>query len=115
MVYFQTKNPYLGKFWRALDWKMLMYFMVIWNILLPFGIFYCHLEYFTAIWNILLPFGIFYSPLITLWYIFGYISPRFGILCQEKSGKPARGRALDEGKNVGKTNYRHHSTFCVPR
>jgi hypothetical protein len=24
MVYFQTKNPNLGKFWRALIWKMLV-------------------------------------------------------------------------------------------
>jgi hypothetical protein len=32
MVYFQTKNPNLGKFWRALVWKMLIYFMDIWNI-----------------------------------------------------------------------------------
>jgi hypothetical protein len=23
MVYFQTKNPNLGKIWRALGWKML--------------------------------------------------------------------------------------------
>jgi hypothetical protein len=27
MVYFQSKN--LGKFWSALDWKMLLYFMAI--------------------------------------------------------------------------------------
>jgi hypothetical protein len=33
MVCFQTKNPNLGKFWRALEWKMLKYFMAIWNIL----------------------------------------------------------------------------------
>jgi hypothetical protein len=44
MVLFQTKNPNLGKFWRALEWKMLV-FMIIWNILWPlvyfshFGIF----------------------------------------------------------------------------
>jgi hypothetical protein len=64
MVYFQTKNPNLGKFWRALEWKMLVYFMVIWNILRPFRIYYGHL----VIW---------------------YISPRFGIFfCQEKSGNP---------------------------
>jgi hypothetical protein len=31
MVCFQTKNPNLGKFWRALDWKMLVYFMAIWK------------------------------------------------------------------------------------
>jgi hypothetical protein len=33
MIYFQTKNPNLGKFWRALKWKMLTYFTAIWNIL----------------------------------------------------------------------------------
>jgi hypothetical protein len=43
MVYFQTKNPTLSKFLRALEWKMLVYFMVIWGILRPFGIFYGHL------------------------------------------------------------------------
>jgi hypothetical protein len=37
MVYFRTKNPNLGKLWRALEWKMLVYFMPIWNILWPFG------------------------------------------------------------------------------
>jgi hypothetical protein len=40
MVYFQTKNPNLGKFWMALEWKMLVYFMTISNILRPFGIIY---------------------------------------------------------------------------
>jgi hypothetical protein len=29
MVYFQTKKPNLGKFWRALDWEMLIYIMAI--------------------------------------------------------------------------------------
>jgi hypothetical protein len=29
--FFQTKNPNLGKCWRALDWKNL-YFIAIWNI-----------------------------------------------------------------------------------
>jgi hypothetical protein len=66
MVCFQTKNPNLGKFGKALEWKMLVYFIVIWNILLSFGIFYCHL---------------------VIWCIF----PPFGILCQEKSGNPALG------------------------
>jgi hypothetical protein len=42
------------------------------------GIFYGHLEYFTAIWYILWPFG----NVVVIWYMF----PRFGILCQEKSG-----------------------------
>jgi hypothetical protein len=37
MVCFQTKYPNLGKIWRALEWKMLVYFMLIWNILRLFG------------------------------------------------------------------------------
>jgi hypothetical protein len=45
MVCFQTKNPNLGKFWRALEWKMLLYFMIIWNILWPFGMMYGSLVY----------------------------------------------------------------------
>jgi hypothetical protein len=44
MVYFHTKN--LVKTWRTLEWKMLVYFMAIWNILLQFDIFYVHLVYF---------------------------------------------------------------------
>jgi hypothetical protein len=39
MVYFQPKNQKLGKFGRALNWKILVYFMDIWKILWPFGIF----------------------------------------------------------------------------
>jgi hypothetical protein len=49
MVYFQTKNPVLGKFWRALDWKMSIYFKDIWNILQTFGIFYNCLVHFVFI------------------------------------------------------------------
>jgi hypothetical protein len=48
MVCFQTKFPNLGKFWRALQLKMLVYFMEIWSIsrssgtyiLWTFGIFF---------------------------------------------------------------------------
>jgi hypothetical protein len=40
MVCFQTKNPNWGKFWRALEWKILVYFMIIWNILRPIGVHY---------------------------------------------------------------------------
>jgi hypothetical protein len=29
MVCFQTQNPKLGKFWRILLWKILVYFMTI--------------------------------------------------------------------------------------
>jgi hypothetical protein len=44
------------------------------------GIFYGHLECNSAIWYMLWPFG----KLVIIWYI----SPRFGILYQEKSGNP---------------------------
>jgi hypothetical protein len=45
MVFFKTKKPNLGKFWRALKWKMLEIFN-----LRPFGNYYDHLVYFMAIW-----------------------------------------------------------------
>jgi hypothetical protein len=32
IVYFRTKNPNLGTFWRALELKMLIYFMIVENI-----------------------------------------------------------------------------------
>jgi hypothetical protein len=50
MVCFQNKNPNLGKFWSALDWKLLINFMAIWNILLRFATFYGHLVNFVVIW-----------------------------------------------------------------
>jgi hypothetical protein len=69
MVYFQTKNINLGKFWRDLDWKMLIYLMSIQNILQTFRIFYDHLVHFVFIW---------------------YIFSGFGIMNHDKSGNPAR-------------------------
>jgi hypothetical protein len=58
MVRFQTKNPNLGKFCRALEGKKLVYCMAIWNLIWSFGNF------------------------MSVWYIF----PRFGILNKDKSG-----------------------------
>jgi hypothetical protein len=52
MVSFQTKNPNLGKFWRTLDMKMLIYFMAIWNILQTFEIFCDNLVHFVLFWYI---------------------------------------------------------------
>jgi hypothetical protein len=49
----KTKNPYFGKFWRVLQWKMLVYFMAIWSILRPFGIFYVVTWYFFPFWYVL--------------------------------------------------------------
>jgi hypothetical protein len=51
---FQTKNPNLVNFWRALQRNMLVSFTAIWYILWLFGIFCGYLEYFVATWNILL-------------------------------------------------------------
>jgi hypothetical protein len=53
MFYFQTQNPNLGKFWKAFDTKMLIYFMDIWNILQTLGKFNDHLVHFVLIWYIL--------------------------------------------------------------
>jgi hypothetical protein len=49
----------LGKFWRALEREMLVYFLTIWNILWPFGIINGRLVGFAVIWNIFSQFGMF--------------------------------------------------------
>jgi hypothetical protein len=36
VLFSDKKNPNSGKFWRAFEWKLLVNFMVIWNILGPF-------------------------------------------------------------------------------
>jgi hypothetical protein len=61
MVCFQTENPSLGKFRRALDWKMFIHVMAIWNI-------YGDLGYFMTIWYILVHFFRFrYHCSIKIW------------------------------------------------
>jgi hypothetical protein len=40
MVYLQNKNPNLGKIWRVLEWKLLLYFMTNWSIFRSFDIIY---------------------------------------------------------------------------
>jgi hypothetical protein len=67
MVYFLTKNPNLGKFWREFFWKMVVYFVTIWNTLQTFGIIYGRLVLFVVIL---------------------YIFPILACLDQEKSGNP---------------------------
>jgi predicted membrane channel-forming protein YqfA (hemolysin III family) len=59
MVYFQTKNINLGKFWRALDWKMSIYFMAIRNVLRTIVKFYDHFVHFVLI------FGTFFPVLVS--------------------------------------------------
>jgi hypothetical protein len=73
MVYFQTKNPTLGKLWWVLHWKMLIN-LCIYILYNHFGQFFGHLVYFVCY------FGIFCVTLIyfvLLWYILCY----FGIFC----------------------------------
>jgi hypothetical protein len=49
MVCYQTKKPNFGKFWRASEWKMLTYFMAIWESLCPFGTFCVDLVHFSVL------------------------------------------------------------------
>jgi hypothetical protein len=58
-----------------LQWNMLVYFVVNWNILRPIGIFYGHCGYVVIIW---------------------YIFHRFCVLCQDKSGNPVDDGLLNE-------------------
>jgi hypothetical protein len=78
MLHFHTKNTNLGISWRALEWKMLVCFMAIRNILCPLGVFYVHLVYFVAIWYI------------------------FSVLYQDKSGSPGQSAALVNVPNIGR-------------
>jgi hypothetical protein len=61
---FKPKIPILGKFWRVLQWKTLVYTYFC-NLVY---VFYGHFVYFMVTW---------------------YIFPRFGMLYDEKSGNPA--------------------------
>jgi hypothetical protein len=65
MAYFETKTPNLDKFWKVLQWNMLVYVVAIWS------------RYCTAIWY-------------TLWILssLGIFISRFGMFYQEKSGSP---------------------------
>jgi hypothetical protein len=68
MAYFKTKNPNLGKFWRVLQWKVLVYFMAIWSILWLFGIGILWLFGIGILW----PYGIDYGNLLhfpQFWYV----------------------------------------------
>jgi hypothetical protein len=53
MVCFQTKNPKLCKFWWALDWKMFIYCLAIWNILRIFYEYLVHLCSFGTFFPVL--------------------------------------------------------------
>jgi hypothetical protein len=59
LVYFQTKNPNLGKFWKVLH-----------------GIFNGHFVYFTAKWNTLWPFTYIVHLVLGIFFPFWYLVPR---------------------------------------
>jgi hypothetical protein len=84
MVYFQTKDPNLGKFWTVLQWKMLVFFTAIVSTLRPNVIFWGNLVH-----------------LVVIWYIF----PILVYLYQEKSGNPY------QNGNVKRGFYFHSSFF----
>jgi hypothetical protein len=101
MVCFQTKNINLGRFWRALDWKMLIY--------LPFL-------------NIIRTFGIFMT-IYVVHFVFNISG--FGIMYQVKSGIPACTfipRRLLRKQVMPKTYFRtcalntaeHEVSWCWP-
>jgi ABC-type long-subunit fatty acid transport system fused permease/ATPase subunit len=57
-IFLKPKQPNLGKFCRALELKMLLYYMVICNILKPFVLFYVWplgnvVAIFSPFWHIL--------------------------------------------------------------
>jgi hypothetical protein len=58
IVYFQTENTNLGKFLKALDWKLLIHFIAFKSI-------YGHLGYFMTIRYILCSFGTFLPVLVS--------------------------------------------------
>jgi hypothetical protein len=76
MAYFQNKNPDLGKIWEGRAMK-------------DVGILYGYSVYLATIWSIWRLFGTFYGHLVH-YMVIRYIFPRFGMLCQDKSGNPAR-------------------------
>jgi hypothetical protein len=69
-MYYHTKNPNLGFFGSVLDWKMLVYFLCVWDIS------------YKAIWYIFWLRGIFYVYLAYFFYL--------GTLHHDKSGNPVQ-------------------------
>jgi hypothetical protein len=74
MVYFKTKSPSLGIFWRALEWKMLVYFLAIGYNLWQF------VYVPTAVWCSLWSFGIYFP----YWYVW----------TNEISGNPGHSKSV---------------------
>jgi hypothetical protein len=58
---FSNQKPNLGKFWSALDWKMLIYVMAICDILRTLGILFDHLVHIVFFWCIFSGFSFMYQ------------------------------------------------------
>jgi hypothetical protein len=74
MVYFQTKNPNLGKIPKRSCNGRCWYFIIIVSVLQPNGIFYGHLVHLVVIWYIF-PVLVYFSR-FGIFFPFWYIVPR---------------------------------------
>jgi hypothetical protein len=93
---FTIQNPNLGKFWRALELKMLVYFILV--FLCPFGICYWYFVYFLVICCNF----VYFHP---FWYIMSrkIWQPCSGARHHIERGHVTRARGPDHGQ-----------TFCCP-
>jgi hypothetical protein len=98
LVHFQTKKSHLGKFWRVLQWKILVYFIAIWSILRSIGIFYDHLVWYVVV----------------VWYIFPVL-----VCCTKKNLATLAGSRCGEKKfgerKVGEGIFATFACFCCLR
>jgi hypothetical protein len=78
MVYFQTKIPNWDKFWKVLQWKILVFLepfcLHILRTNVMYNVNYGHLVHFVVIW---------------------YIFSRFGMLYRVKSGNPVPPKIIE--------------------
>jgi hypothetical protein len=73
-----NQNPKFGYILYGLEMASVGIFLDLWSVLRPFGIFNGHLVYFGFVW---------------------YIFSRFGMLYQEKSGKPWTRLGVEENSS----------------
>jgi hypothetical protein len=105
MVFFKPKIPIWVNFW-ALEWKMMVYFMVICNSLQAFGIFYGHL---VMLWQ----FGIF-SPVLVY-----CVKKNLATLLWTRRLQPAgisfdrRGVTFCENQSIEKSIVGQHFSFVL--
>jgi hypothetical protein len=120
IVYFKTKNPNLGVYWRALECKMFVYFTAIWYNLLSLGIIYVwsfgivsgHLVYFSLLWYVwtkknlatLDPTYVRIFCSLNEWSRLRLLSPRRQVKARDHRNLRARRRIIHEYMNAGWPN-----------